>query len=155
MFFADPVAAFSNVRRALTSGGRVRFMVFQELENNEWLMAIRESLAMGRELPTPPPGAPSPFGLADRDRARSIFADAGFTDIGFDPVVESLHLGPDAESAYAFASSMCPVQGMLADLDASTKAAALETLRASIDAHSTSDGVQFGAAGWLISARVA
>jgi SAM-dependent methyltransferase len=69
MFFGDPVAAFTNIGRGLRPGGRLVLMSWQRLENNEWLVAIRRALAVGRELPAPPVGAPGPFGLAQRPAA--------------------------------------------------------------------------------------
>ena len=45
MFFADPVAAFGNVGRALRPAGRLVMMVWQDRERNEWDVAIRQSLA--------------------------------------------------------------------------------------------------------------
>ena len=70
MFFADPVAAFANVGGAMRPGGRVALIAWQELSRNEWLTAIRDALAQGRDLPTPPSGMPGPFGFADADRVR-------------------------------------------------------------------------------------
>lgn len=35
MFFADPVAAFANIRRALQSGGRIAFVCWRSLAENE------------------------------------------------------------------------------------------------------------------------
>ncbi|MFB7413268.1 class I SAM-dependent methyltransferase [Streptomyces sp. NPDC056121] len=40
MFFADPVAAFANIRRALRPGGRLAFICAAEPERNDWLRAI-------------------------------------------------------------------------------------------------------------------
>ena len=37
MFFADPVAAFANVRRALKPGGRLAFVCWQSLGLNPWM----------------------------------------------------------------------------------------------------------------------
>ena len=36
MFFDDPVAAFSNLRGAMTPGGRVAFSCWQAMKSNEW-----------------------------------------------------------------------------------------------------------------------
>ncbi len=44
MFFADPVAAFGNIGRALRPGGLLVMMVWQDRERNEWEVAIRDSL---------------------------------------------------------------------------------------------------------------
>src|SRR5699024_12080336 len=42
MFFADPVAAFGNVARALRPGGRLVMLVWQAREHNEWAVARSE-----------------------------------------------------------------------------------------------------------------
>ena len=70
MFFDDQNAAFANLRTALKPGGRIVLLVWQVLENNEWLNELRRALAMGRDLPTPPVGTPGPFGLADPDHTK-------------------------------------------------------------------------------------
>ena len=66
MFFADPVAAFTNIGRALKPGGRIAWIVWRSLAENELFSEVRRAIAVGRDLPTPPSGVPSPFGLADR-----------------------------------------------------------------------------------------
>lgn len=53
MFFADPVAAFTNLARALRHDGRVAFVAWQRFENNEWLTEIFDAVAAGHELPAP------------------------------------------------------------------------------------------------------
>ena len=45
MFFADPIAAFRNIRGALRPGGRLVMMVWQAHEANEWSVAIHHALA--------------------------------------------------------------------------------------------------------------
>ena len=72
MFFGDPVAAFANLHRALRPDGRLTLLTWQGVTDNEWLTEFRAALAVGRDLPTPPPDAPSPFALADPDRVRAI-----------------------------------------------------------------------------------
>jgi len=154
MFFADPVAAFTNIGAALRPGGRLAILVWQPVEANEWMTAIREALSVGRDLPVPPPGTPGPFGLADADFVNSVLKSAGFADITLDSSVGPFNVGPDAETAYRFAAGLEPVLGMVADLDESTKARALENLRATVAAHETADGVAFGSAAWVVTARM-
>jgi ubiquinone/menaquinone biosynthesis C-methylase UbiE len=153
MFFADPVAAFGNIGRALRPGGRLALLSWQELERNEWLLALREALAMGRTLPEPPVGAPGPFGLAEADAVRRILAEARFEEIDLDEVREPVSFGSDAEDAFGFARTTGPVKGLLDELDAPTAARALEALRATLAAHETPEGVLFDSRAWLITAR--
>ena len=65
MFFGDPIAAFTNLHRALRPEGRLTLLTWQGITDNEWLTEFRAALAVGRDLPTPPPEAPSPFALSD------------------------------------------------------------------------------------------
>lgn len=153
MFFDDPVAAFTNVARALRPGGRIALLSWRELGRNEWVTAIREALAAGRSLPEPPPGAPGPFGLADASRIQGLLAAAGYVDIDVTPVEEVVDLGPDADDAYGFLRGMGLVRGLTADLDTDATSSALDRLRATLVAHETPDGVLFGSSAWLTVAR--
>ena len=152
MFFLDPVAAFTNISSALRPGGRLTILVWQSVASNEWARSMGEALAMGRDLPSPPPGAPSPFSLADTDHARGVLTEAGFTDIDFVPSEQPWRAGSDADDAYGFIAGLGVIQAMLEDLDDATKALALDNLRAAMVAHQTEDGVTFGSAAWIITA---
>ena len=93
MFFTDPTAAFANLRRALTPGGRLAFVCWQALPDNPW-MFVPLGAAL-QYLPTPPlpgPDAPGPFSFADPGRVRTILAGAGFRDVAFEDVREVLTL---------------------------------------------------------------
>jgi len=153
MFFEDKVAAFTNLRRALRPGGRIALMAWQRLADNEWLTVLRETLAMGRDLPPPAVGMPGPFGLADRDQVSALLSETGFTDVGFGDVRELSVFGATTAQAYALLSDDGPTRGLLADLSDADKATALDQLRAVIAAHETPSGVIFGSASWLIQAR--
>lgn len=65
MFFADPVAAFTNIGRALRPGARLVLLVWQDHDRNEWATAIREALTVGTAAPAPTTNHPGPFSLAD------------------------------------------------------------------------------------------
>ena len=153
MFFADPVAAFTNIARAVRSGGRLVMLVWQGLTANEWITVMRDALAVGRDLPVPPPGAPGPFAWADTGFATRTLTEAGFVDVAFEGSEQPFNVGSDAGDAYAFAAGLNPVQMMVADLDEATRVKAFDKLRAAIGAHETSDGVVFRSAAWIVTAR--
>ncbi|RBY84877.1 class I SAM-dependent methyltransferase [Blastococcus sp. TF02A-30] len=153
MFFADPRAAFANLASALREGGRLALLVWQELARNEWLGVLFDTLAAGRPLPAPAPGAPGPFGLADPGTVRGVLTAAGFTDVDLADVREPERLGADVDDAYAFMTSLGPTQGLLAGLDEAARTAALQRLRDRLADRAGPDGVLVGAAAWLVTAR--
>ncbi len=153
MFFADPVAAFANVAGALRAGGGLGMLVWRELGRNEWVTAVRAALAMGRQLPEPPPGAPGPFQLANSDDVRRILADAGFVAVELESVDEPIYLGANVEDAFAFVRTMGMVLGLTHDLDEPTRRQALERLQDALAAYETEEGVFLGASAWLVIAR--
>ena len=76
MFFANPVAAMRNVRRALVPGGRAMFITWRTIDDNPWLGTPKSVVSQF----LPPPGAdaqtcgPGPFSMkrAGRCCARPI-----------------------------------------------------------------------------------
>ena len=128
MFFADPVAAFTNLASGLDRDGRLALLAWRELDRNEWITAIRSALAMGRDLPVPPPEAPTPFSLADPRRVRSLLGSSGFHTIDLEPIDEAMVFGTDADDAYGFLQTMGLVEWLTQDLDISSRAEALARL---------------------------
>lgn len=153
MFFSDPVAAFTNIRRSLRGGGHLAFLAWRELSRNAWVAALRDALALGRDIPAPPPGAPGPFGLADPGHTERILTEAGFVEISFRELDEPVRLGADADDTYSFLSTSGIVRGLTQDLDESGKAAALDALRRTLAEHETDEGVLLDGAAWLVTAR--
>ena len=153
MFFTDRAAAYTNIARALRPGGRLALLAWQELRNNEWILAIRGALAAGRTLPEPPLGGPGPFGLADVSGVRSMLEQAGFRDVGFDDVSEPVYFGRDGDDAFEFVSTFGFTKNLLKELDDRGRAQVLEQLRALLKKHGTSRGVELGTRAWLITAR--
>jgi SAM-dependent methyltransferase len=151
MFFADPVAAFGNIGRALRPGGRLVLMVWQARERNEWSTAIRDALA--GDAAVPPPPAAGPFSLADPAVAEGILAAAGFTGVCFTDVHVPVFYGQDSAVALDVVRGLRSTRDLLAGMDAAQAAAALERLRAVLDRHHTGAGVLFDARTWLIAAR--
>jgi SAM-dependent methyltransferase len=153
MFFADPVAAFANIGRALRPGGRLALLTWRPLAENEWLSVIRGALAAGRALPEPPVGAPGPFGLAGADDVRRILGSAGFEDVSLDIVEEMVRLGADTDDAFGFLRGLGITRGLLDGLDDTATAGALEQLQAVLAVYDTGAGVLLESSAWLITAR--
>jgi SAM-dependent methyltransferase len=152
MFFGDAVAAFANLNRALRPDGRLAILVWQGIGPNEWMRELSGALAAGRDLGGPVVGAPGPFAMADPDDATNILAEAGFEDVEVDGLDAPMWFGSDPAQAQAFVLGL--MGWMLHGLDDVGQARARDALTATLEAHCTSDGVTFGSATWLISARV-
>jgi SAM-dependent methyltransferase len=108
MFFADPVAAFSNLLPAARPGGRLCFICWGPIEENEhWLIPYKVALRhLGPPAPTPP-HAPGPLAFSDRDYVRSILERAGLTDIVIDRETPDI-IGSSAEEETEYACTMGP-----------------------------------------------
>ena len=87
MFFADPVAAFANVHKALRPGGLLSFVSWQGVFDNEWMLIPGAAVASvtGSPPPMPEPGEPGPFSLADPERIRTVLSGGGFHHIEVTP----------------------------------------------------------------------
>ncbi len=96
MFFADPVAAFTNIGRALRPAARLVLLVWQERGRNEWATAIRQTLTGSSAAPR----GPDPFSLADPTVTEGILAAAGFAEVSFTDVHEPVYYGPDSAAAF-------------------------------------------------------
>jgi SAM-dependent methyltransferase len=148
MFFADPVAAFSNIALALRPGGRLVALVWQPSADNEWVVAIDEALGPGTMQGV---GA---FSLGDPDATRAILERAGFEDVGFEDVDEPLFFGPDVATALAWVRGFSDVGDVLASLGPDARVRAVQRLRAALASHHHPDrGVLFASRAWLLTAR--
>jgi len=157
MFFADPPAAFANLRRALRPGGRLAFVCWQARERNPWMMV--PALAAMQHVPfppPPPPEAPGPFAFADPERVRGILAAAGFAGIEHTPLETAMQLGGGGvEEALELFLSVGPVGQALREAQAGpdVRARVLDALRAAFERFRTPSGVEAPAAAWIVSAH--
>jgi SAM-dependent methyltransferase len=149
MFFGDHVAAFTNIGRALRSGGRLVLVTWQPLPGNEWIREISGALAAGRDLPTPPSDV-GPFSLSDPDRVRALLMSAGFADVELDGTTTGMWFGRDADDAHRFVVGL--MGWMLEGLDDAGRARAIDALHATMANHESPDGVRLGSAAWTILA---
>lgn len=80
MFFADPVAAFANVRRQLAPGGRFVFACWATSDDNPLHPDILARLDQLRDE-WPQTAEEGPFSLVDVHRTRALLASAGYVAI--------------------------------------------------------------------------
>lgn len=149
MFFADPVAAFANIGRALRPAARLVLLVWQERDRNEWATAIRRSLTAASATPH----GPNPFSLADPTVTEGILTAAGFAEVGFTDVREPVYYGPDNATAFDAVLRLWEVKDLLADLDDVAAEQARARLSTTLDAHHTDGGVYFDSRAWIVTAR--
>lgn len=152
MFFGDPVAAFSNIRRALRTEARLVMMVWQERAANEWSVSIQRCLAPLARVPMESPGAADAFSLANRTMAGRILSAAGFRDATFTAVEEPVYYGEDVTAALDWVRGFSFTREMLHRLDTASAERALDRLREVLAAHDTGRGIWFDSRAWIIAA---
>lgn len=153
MFFADPVAAFGNVRRALRPGGRLAFVCPSDAELNGWAAAmasLRDFLPVGD---FGKPGMPGMFSLAAPDRVDDILTAAGFTGIALSEAQTYGVWGDGVEDAAEFLLGTGPGRHLLEQADATARARAHRTLTDQLRDHVAADGtVRLRSTSWLVTA---
>lgn len=146
MFFADPVAAFANIARALRPGGRVAFLAMRDLKEHD-LGQVFAALAPHLRAHTDDGDGASPVSMADPKVIEAILGEAGFTDITTTRVDAPQVWGKDAADAAEFLLGWGPVHHLLEERD-EARAALTEALRP----FENPDAVRLRGAAWLACA---
>ena len=156
MFFIDAAAAFANLRKSLKPSGRLAFVCWRGVQDNPWMFVPVMAAAQHIVMPPPPaPGAPGPFSFAETERVSSILTKAGFADVSFAEVNETLTIGGKVklEQTVEFLLQMGPTATIVRDSADSVRknvaAAVLEAIRP----YSTPEGVRMASGAWIVTAR--
>jgi SAM-dependent methyltransferase len=153
MFFADPVAAFVNIRRSLRPNGRLAFVCWRALEENPLdILPLRAASAHLPPQPAHDPDAPGPFTFANPDRVRGILQGAGFGEIEI--TAHDEQVGSGGLDAMLAVCSRVGALGKILRENPALRAAALPAVRAALAAHDGPQGVRLNAATWVVTARV-
>ncbi|MFX4274036.1 class I SAM-dependent methyltransferase [Propionibacteriaceae bacterium Y1685] len=171
MFFADPVAAFANLRSATASGGRLAFGCWRSLAENPSFTEGTSLLTA--QLPDPPiqldPAAPSstsphftapgPMAFAAPDRLRTVLTDAGWREVVITPFDFTLDYGEGAAAVEdRIAIILATSTGARAErilrpaLGDRGWAELVDRVREHVTAQLTYGRVQLPAATWLVTA---
>ena len=160
MFFDDPTGAFAHMRRALRPGGRVAFVCWRGVAENDW-MQLPMSAIKGIVPQAAPPGpeAPGPFSFGDPDRVVRILTVAGLTDTAIAPFDASVPFGkgPTRDAAIDDAVKMTlevgPLSRALADQPDDVRARASAAVRAAFTDRPGDRSVMINGAAWIVTAR--
>ncbi|MFD6225997.1 class I SAM-dependent methyltransferase [Streptomyces sp. NPDC060232] len=151
-FFADPVAAFSNLHHALRPGGRLAFICAAEAEANEWLAALaslRDILPLdgfGKA------GGPGMFSLTDPGRIRELVTAGGFSDVDVQRIEVPGKWGADAEDAAAFLLDSGPGRHLLSQVTPQQQAQARRKLTDVLGRYESDGAVWLRSSSWLVTA---
>ena len=151
MFFADPVAAFVNVRRALRLSGRLVFVCLPPFAGTDLGTVFG---ALSPYIPAPPTGADGtgPTSFADPERTKAIVTDAGFVDVGCEHVETDQIWGRDAPDAARFILGWGPVRFNLGSATPDQAQAAGDALTKSLEPFARPDAVVLRGNAWLVTA---
>ncbi len=111
MFFADPVVAMRNIRRALVPGGRLCAVVWRNRHDNEWVYRAEKVVEKYLEEPEDsdePTCGPGPFSMASADTTSDILLGAGFEEVELRRSDLPITIGHDLDHAIAFNLALGP-----------------------------------------------
>jgi ubiquinone/menaquinone biosynthesis C-methylase UbiE len=161
MFFANPVVALRNVRRALVPGGRLCMVVWRRKLDNDWLHRaerVVERFLTRPETTAEPTCGPGPFSMASADTTTDVLVRAGFQDISLHRCDIEIVIGADLDEAVEFVMALGPagelirIAAIQAGRRRSNIAAALHEALAEFT-ETDGTGVRAPASTWVIGAR--
>lgn len=158
MFFANPVAAMRNVRRALKPGGTFMFIAWRTIDENPFLGMPKEVVA--RYLPPPGENAqtcgPGPFSMANPDTVAAQLRAAGFEMLGHERVDGEVMVGADLAQAVAFQLALGPAGEIVREAGPIAEKRREEidaALRAALAPYARDDGIRMMSSSWTYTAR--
>ena len=157
MFFVEPVEAFSHLRKALKAEGRIAFVCWRPMPENDWVsVPLRATLPHVPKPEPMEPGAPGPFAFGDKDRFSKVLKEAGFSAITIEPGNADLLIGRKGnavEDALEQSLDIGPLSRLLKGMDEDRLANVKNAVRKELAHHEKDGEIRLGGAVWLVSAR--
>jgi len=161
MFFANPVPAHRNIRRAMKPGGRLCNVVWRKKMDNEWMYRaeqVVEQFVTEDEDSDELTCGPGPFALADADKTSQVLLSAGFADVALERNDLPFVSGRDIDEAVGLVMAIGPAGEVLrlAGEDAVRLRSEIEAaLREEMGHFEGPDGVVTTASTWTVTATAA
>ena len=156
MFFGDPVAAFTNIRRALKPGGRLVFICWRAPRENPWAaVPMRAAAPHLPPIERPGPEDPGQYSFGDRARVERILTQAGFGTPLFEPVDLMLNQGKDIPDVLQRVGDVGPLARLFKEAAPDQIAKAKDAIAEALKPYATPDGVKLAGACWLVRAQQA
>jgi len=159
MFFASPVAALRNVRRALEPGSALCMVVWRRREDNPWMYKAEQLLKplvpVAEETDEARCG-PGPFSMANADTVSQILLGAGYERIAFERLDVPFLLGRDLDEAVDMNLALGPAAEAIrlaGDEGEALKPSLAALLRGELEQFDTGDGVFATASTWIVTAQ--
>lgn len=156
MFFANPSAAFANIRTALKPGGRVCLVVWRPVKENPWVMKSLMIAAKHVTMPAPlGPEDPGPFSFGDRARVTRILEAAGFKEVKLEPqdLLITIGAGRDLAGSVDFLLGVGPIRMILAEQTPAVRQKVRDEIIADLAADFDAQGLRMGSATWIVTAQ--
>ncbi len=158
MFFANPVAAMRNVRRALIPGGTLVMVVWRAKAENDWVyraQRITERFVARPDEYDEPTCGPGPFSMANADTTSGILLSAGFENVALRRCDLPITIGRDLEEAVQLVMSLGPAGEILrlaGERAAHLHEPVADALREGLADWQGPDGVVAPASTWIVTA---
>ncbi|MGM0585385.1 MAG: class I SAM-dependent methyltransferase [Pseudomonadota bacterium] len=158
MFFDAPAEAWSTIRGQMAGGAPMSLVAWRHVKLNDWAgLPLRLIADLFEPAPPMGPGAPGPFGWADRELVQGWLEEAGWRDIAWEEADVMLEMGmgedPDPlERGLRHVMEVGPVAARLRE--APEKRPQVEArLREGLAEHVRDGALRLGGAVWLVGGR--
>ncbi|MGX5732316.1 class I SAM-dependent methyltransferase [Pseudoxanthomonas beigongshangi] len=151
MFFADPVAAFANLRQAAKADARLRFVAWRGPADNPFMTTAERAAAPWLALPERRAEGPGQFAFADPRRIREVLENAGWRDIGIHPLDLACSLPEPLLIPYI--TRLGPVGQVLQEADADTRERVIAAMGEAFQPYVHGAEIRFTAACWQVDAH--
>ena len=156
MFFGDPVAAFTNLHRAMKPEGRLAFACWRSAQDNVWVsLPLRAAIPILNPFRRAAGDEPGPFAFGDSNRVGKILTDSGFTNPKFKQFDFTMNFpGTGLEGA----KSVCgagPLARIFRDQPEDLRDKATAAVAELLPQYTVGDRIELPASVWIVTAGVA